>query len=93
MIQDSNTLSQMLKSESNPPKWIPILEVLHVVSKMFGTRVEGSKLVQIQSSLNNWKGLEKHISKLGLISIWRFEMKIMAKKMVVIQIDKSTSSH
>ncbi len=49
-------------------KSIPILgvEILHVVSKIFGTRVEGSKLVQIQPSLNHWKGLEKHISKLGL---------------------------
>jgi hypothetical protein len=58
----------MLKSESNPPKWIPILgvEVLHVVFKIFETRVEGSKLVQIQPSLNHWKGLEKYISKLGL---------------------------
>lgn len=58
----------MLKNESNPPKWIPILgvEVLHVVSKMFETRVKGSKLVQIQPSLNHWKGFEKHISKVGL---------------------------
>jgi hypothetical protein len=57
----------MLKSESNPRKWIPILgvEVLQVVFEIFGTRVEGSKLVQIQPSLNHWKG-EKHISQLGL---------------------------